>query len=335
MLQFDSPAPSFDLRDKENRIDDLLRCTVCGDPKASGYHYGVVSCEGCKGFFKRYSATGNKNFVCRTGNNDCVIDAKQRGKCQACRLQRCLDAGMSASSTPRNGRNTPVFSRTSMNRSQPTPQKGVLRSPQLKPQLIPPQRLHYEIQPFMMPPVFEPLMTAHPIIDPLPQPQDVVQNQDDDECEIIENDSDSDPELPAQAKMKTEEYYSILKASLFSAYESSLKRSNDVGLGYLKKVPFLMNHAAKISENDLKKRVGMLRVLKNDVGEKNTKFLTESVQQGELAIIIAIVLLHDASEENSECIDDLTEVLDRQLSSRGYRSQMGRILDYVMDLCNQ
>lgn len=34
-------------------------CTVCGD-KASGHHYVAVSCEGCKGFFKR--TMQKKNF---------------------------------------------------------------------------------------------------------------------------------------------------------------------------------------------------------------------------------------------------------------------------------
>ncbi|XP_056137782.1 nuclear receptor subfamily 2 group C member 1 [Lampris incognitus] len=66
-------------------------CVVCGD-KASGRHYGAVSCEGCKGFFKR-SIRKNLVYTCR-GSGECVINKHHRNRCQYCRLQRCIVVGM-------------------------------------------------------------------------------------------------------------------------------------------------------------------------------------------------------------------------------------------------
>ncbi|MEE6480366.1 hypothetical protein FKM82_012554 [Ascaphus truei] len=66
-------------------------CVVCGD-KASGRHYGAVTCEGCKGFFKR-SIRKNLVYTCR-GSKDCVINKHYRNRCQYCRLQRCIALGM-------------------------------------------------------------------------------------------------------------------------------------------------------------------------------------------------------------------------------------------------
>ncbi|GBL72255.1 Nuclear receptor subfamily 2 group C member 1-A [Araneus ventricosus] len=70
-------------------------CVVCGD-KASGRHYGAVSCEGCKGFFKR-SIRKQLGYACR-GNRDCEVTKHHRNRCQYCRLQKCLTMGMRADS---------------------------------------------------------------------------------------------------------------------------------------------------------------------------------------------------------------------------------------------
>eukprot|EP00093_Oithona_nana_P010629 10629.XXX_500227_501593_1 [CDS] Oithona nana genome sequencing. len=66
-------------------------CTICGD-KASGKHYGVYSCEGCKGFFKR-TVRKELSYACRE-NKNCVIDKRQRNRCQYCRYMKCLQTGM-------------------------------------------------------------------------------------------------------------------------------------------------------------------------------------------------------------------------------------------------
>ncbi len=66
-------------------------CSICGD-RASGKHYGVYSCEGCKGFFKR-TVRKELTYACRE-NRDCVIDKRQRNRCQYCRYMKCLSTGM-------------------------------------------------------------------------------------------------------------------------------------------------------------------------------------------------------------------------------------------------
>jgi len=66
-------------------------CVVCGD-RASGRHYGVVSCEGCKGFFKR-SMRKDQGYKCRV-QSDCNVNKYYRNRCQYCRLQKCLAMGM-------------------------------------------------------------------------------------------------------------------------------------------------------------------------------------------------------------------------------------------------
>ncbi|XP_004854180.1 bile acid receptor-like [Heterocephalus glaber] len=68
-------------------------CVVCGD-KASGYHYNALTCEGCKGFFRR-SITKNAVYNCKNGGH-CEMDMYMRRKCQECRLKKCKAVGMLA-----------------------------------------------------------------------------------------------------------------------------------------------------------------------------------------------------------------------------------------------
>ncbi|KAJ4440257.1 hypothetical protein ANN_08396 [Periplaneta americana] len=84
-----------DANNEKNQIYaqiEIIPCKVCGD-KSSGVHYGVITCEGCKGFFRR-SQSSVVNYQCPR-NKNCVVDRVNRNRCQYCRLQKCLRLGMS------------------------------------------------------------------------------------------------------------------------------------------------------------------------------------------------------------------------------------------------
>ena len=66
-------------------------CPVCTD-KISGFHYGIFSCESCKGFFKR-TVQKNAKYVC-LADKSCPVDKRRRNRCQFCRFQKCLVVGM-------------------------------------------------------------------------------------------------------------------------------------------------------------------------------------------------------------------------------------------------
>lgn len=90
--QMDRKPSSEVFEADENSEDSSTNpCLVCGD-KASGYHYSVFSCEGCKGFFKR-SVQKNLSYLCKD-QGMCPINKFSRNSCQFCRFQKCLHIGM-------------------------------------------------------------------------------------------------------------------------------------------------------------------------------------------------------------------------------------------------
>jgi nuclear receptor subfamily 1 group D protein 3 len=97
-------------------------CKVCGD-KASGYHYGVTSCEGCKGFFRRSIQKQIEYRCLRDGK--CIVIRLNRNRCQFCRFKKCLAVGMSRDSV-RYGR-VPKRSRDLTGNDEPLLNNNIIR----------------------------------------------------------------------------------------------------------------------------------------------------------------------------------------------------------------
>ncbi len=110
MLDVESPDVPLDVK---LGFNDL--CPVCGD-KVSGFHYGLLTCESCKGFFKR--TVQNKKLYSCVDKQQCQIDKHQRKRCAYCRFQKCLQVGMKLEAVRENrvrgGRNKfgPLYRRS-------------------------------------------------------------------------------------------------------------------------------------------------------------------------------------------------------------------------------
>ncbi|XP_072225598.1 nuclear receptor subfamily 5, group A, member 5 isoform X1 [Leuresthes tenuis] len=92
LLAFEGSSTSQEQKTgTDSRPESEESCPVCGD-KVSGYHYGLLTCESCKGFFKR-SVQNNKHYTCAE-QQSCPMNLSQRKRCPFCRFQKCLAVGM-------------------------------------------------------------------------------------------------------------------------------------------------------------------------------------------------------------------------------------------------
>lgn len=98
--------PALEVQDGQLAVESVEVqefCQICGD-EPSGYHYGVLSCEGCKCFYRR---SLNRVYPVNC-DRKCTVSVNTRRNCRVCRFQKCITSGMSIEkayqSPKRNGK---------------------------------------------------------------------------------------------------------------------------------------------------------------------------------------------------------------------------------------
>lgn len=86
-----SESSASGIQDVAEEEEQPMICMICED-KATGLHYGIITCEGCKGFFKR-TVQNRRVYTCVADGN-CEITKAQRNRCQYCRFKKCIEQGM-------------------------------------------------------------------------------------------------------------------------------------------------------------------------------------------------------------------------------------------------
>jgi len=104
-FQFDpAPVPSFVLGVQQNNGEKKRRsrsnaarvrpCEVCGESAGKHSYYGGEVCPSCRAFFRRSVQAGYSGSYKCDNAGGCKVTMTTRRKCQYCRYQLCLAAGM-------------------------------------------------------------------------------------------------------------------------------------------------------------------------------------------------------------------------------------------------
>ncbi|VDD77213.1 unnamed protein product [Mesocestoides corti] len=117
-----------------------IPCRVCGGP-SSGFHFGALTCEGCKGFFRR--TVHSSSIPQCLGNQTCRITPSNRNMCKSCRFKKCLEVGMSQKRS-RVGRQPNAIKYYCVREISQREQNGALPSPD---ESIYPKRLATQTHP--------------------------------------------------------------------------------------------------------------------------------------------------------------------------------------------